>query len=226
MQVHKGHRQRMKRRFLEHGLDNFDDVNVLELLLFYADPRRDTNPLAHALLDQFGSLAGVLEAAPGDLEKIPGIGENAATLLRLIPEVSRRYMVTKTPETEPVETAAQAGRYFLPRFMYQREEMIQALYLDARRRPICCRELGQGVVNAVEIRTRRLVEQALETRCSAVILAHNHPSGLATPSQEDLFLTRYIQDSLKPLGITLYDHVILTDDDMVSLRDSRYLTPL
>lgn len=76
MQVHKGHRQRMKRRFLEHGLDNFDDVNVLELLLFYADPRRDTNPLAHALLDQFGSLAGVLEAAPGDLEKIPGIGEN------------------------------------------------------------------------------------------------------------------------------------------------------
>lgn len=115
MQVHKGHRQRMKRRFLEHGLDNFDDVNVLELLLFYADPRRDTNPLAHALLDQFGSLAGVLEAAPGDLEKIPGIGENAATLLRLIPEVSGRYMVTKTPETEPVETAAQAGRYFLPR---------------------------------------------------------------------------------------------------------------
>lgn len=143
MQVHKGHRQRMKRRFLEHGLDNFDDVNVLELLLFYADPRRDTNPLAHALLDQFGSLAGVLEAAPGDLEKIPGIGENAATLLRLIPEVSRRYMVTKTPETEPVETAAQAGRYFLPRFMYQREEQIQALYLDARQRPICCRELSR-----------------------------------------------------------------------------------
>lgn len=220
MQVHKGHRQRMKRRFLEHGLDNFDDVNVLELLLFYADPRRDTNPLAHALLDQFGSLAGVLEAAPGDLEKIPGIGENAATLLRLIPEVSRRYMVTKTPETEPVETAAQAGRYFLPRFMYQREEMIQALYLDARRRPICCRELGQGVVNAVEIRTRRLVEQALETRCSAVILAHNHPSGLALPSLEDESATRLMKDALQLVGVELWDHVIVAGCEYVSMRES------
>ena len=220
MQVHKGHRQRMKRRFLEHGLDNFDDVNVLELLLFYADPRRDTNPLAHALLDQFGSLAGVLEAAPGDLEKIPGIGENAATLLRLIPEVSRRYMVTKTPETEPVETAAQAGRYFLHRFMYQREEMIQALYLDARRRPICCRELGQGVVNAVEIRTRRLVEQALETRCSAVILAHNHPSGLALPSLEDESATRLMKDALQLVGVELWDHVIVAGCEYVSMRES------
>lgn len=220
MQVHKGHRQRMKRRFLEHGLDNFDDVNVLELLLFYADPRRDTNPLAHALLDRFGSLAGVLEAAPADLEKVPGIGENSAALLRLIPEVSRRYMVNKTPEQEPVETAAQAGRYFLPRFMYLQEEVIQALYLDSRRRPICCRELSRGVVNAVEIRTRRLVEQALETRCSAVILAHNHPSGVALPSLEDESATRLMKDALQLVGVELWDHVIVAGCEYVSMRES------
>ena len=148
MGIHDGHRQRMKTRFLEHGLDNFDDINTLELLLFYAAPRRDTNGLAHALLDRFGSLDGVLEASPAELRELSGIGDNAAVLLRLIPEISRRYMTDKTPRTQPVDTPAAAGRYFIPRFMFETEEVVLALLLDARKCPLLCAELSRGVVNA------------------------------------------------------------------------------
>ena len=110
MGIHDGHRQRMKERFLGHGLDNFNDINALELLLFYAAPRRDTNALAHALLDRFGSFSAVLEADEQELLAVPGVGENAVTLLRLIPAVSRRYLLDKSPADEPVNSAEAAGR--------------------------------------------------------------------------------------------------------------------
>ena len=131
MGIHDGHRQRMKKRFLEHGLDNFDDVNVLELLLFYAQPRQDTNELAHALMERFGSLSAVLESSPSELKSVSGIGDNAVGLLHLIPAISRRYMIRKTPESEPINDAASAGRYFIPRFMYETAEVALALMLDA-----------------------------------------------------------------------------------------------
>ena len=108
MGVHDGHRERMRERFRGHGLDNFNDINALELLLFYAAPRRDTNGMAHALLEKFGSLSAVLEANEQELLTVPGIGENAVTLLRLIPAFSRRYLLDKTPSDEPVDSAAAA----------------------------------------------------------------------------------------------------------------------
>ncbi len=113
MGVHDGHRSRMKERFRGHGLENFNDINALELLLFYAAPRRDTNGMAHALLERFGSFSAVLEANEQELLAVPGIGENAVTLLRLIPEVSRRYLLDKTPSNEPIDSAEAAGHYFI-----------------------------------------------------------------------------------------------------------------
>ena len=114
MGVHDGHRSRMKERFRGHGLENFNDINALELLLFYAAPRRDTNGMAHALLERFGSFSAVLEANEQELLAVPGIGENAVTLLRLIPEVSRRYLLDKTPSNEPIDSAEAAGTLFHP----------------------------------------------------------------------------------------------------------------
>ena len=215
MGVHDGHRQRMKRRFLEHGLDNFDDVNVLELLLFYAQPRQDTNAMAHALLDRFGSLSAVLEARPAELRNVNGIGDNAAALLGLIPAVSRRYLLDKSP--------AAAGRYFIPRFMYETEEVVYALLLDARKQPICCRELSRGTVNAAEINARRLAELSLERRASAVILAHNHLSGVALPSAEDEIATAQLRRALGLLGVELSDHIIVAGCEYVSMSESGLL---
>ena len=220
MSIHDGHRERMKKRFLGHGLDNFDDINALELLLFYALPRRDTNALAHALLDRFGSLAGVLDASAEDLMSVDGIGENAAALLRLIPALSRRYVVSKTPDTEPVDSPTLAGRYFVPRFLYETDEVVLALLLDARRRPILCREIGRGTVDAAQISTRRLASLCLERRASSVIVAHNHPSGTAMPSAEDEIFTARLGEALSVLGVELSDHIIVAGTDYVSLRES------
>lgn len=220
MGLHDGHRSRMKDRFVRHGLENFDDLNVLELLLFYALPRRDTNVVAHALLDRFGSLSAVLEADMAELCAVPGVGESAGTLLHLIPAVSRRYMVEKSADAELVDTPAAAGRYFIPRFMYETEEVLYALFLDARKKPIVCRELSRGVVDAVEIHTRRLVEMALARRASAVILAHNHLSGSALPSAEDETTTRQLTQALSLVGVELADHVIVSGCDYVSMREA------
>ena len=223
MGVHDGHRQRMKKRFLEHGLESFDDINALELLLFYALPRQDTNLLAHALLDRFGSLHAVLEASPSELTAVEGMGENSAALLRLIPAISRRYMLDKTPEGIPVDTPAAAGRYFLPWFMYETEEVVFALLLDARKRPICCREIARGTVNAAEITARRLAELCLEKRCSAVILAHNHLSGVALPSAEDEKTTQHLRQSLSLVGVELLDHIVVAGYKYASMREGGLL---
>ncbi len=223
MGVHDGHRKRMKKRFLEHGLETFDDINALELLLFYALPRQDTNLLAHALLERFGTLHAVLEAPLSELTAVEGVGENAASLLRLIPAVSRRYMLDKTPDGTPIDTPAAAGRYFIPRFMYETEEVVYALLLDARKRPICCREIARGTVNAAEIPARRLAELCLEKRSSAVILSHNHLSGVALPSAEDEKTTLRLRQTLSLVGVELLDHIVVAGCKYASMQEGGLL---
>lgn len=223
MGIHDGHRQRMKERFRGHGLDNFNDINALELLLFYAAPRRDTNALAHALLDRFGSFSAVLEADEQELLAVPGVGENAVTLLRLIPAVSRRYLLDKSPADEPVNSAEAAGRYFLPKFMYETDEVVYALLLDARGRPIHCETLSRGTVDAAEINARKLAELALQHRASSVLLAHNHRSGVALPSVEDETVTARLARALDLLGVELSDHIIVAGSSYVSMREAGYM---
>ena len=220
MGIHDGHRQRMKTRFLEYGLDNFDDVNALELLLFYALPRQDTNELAHRLMDRFGSLSAVLEAPARDLMAVDGVGESAAALLRLLPELSRRYIMGKTDHADPIDTPAAAGRFFIPRFLYETEEVVMALLLDARKRPLLCRVLSRGVVDAAEISARKLAQLCMERRASGVILAHNHLSGVALPSAEDETTTAALSKAMELLGVELCDHVIVAGCEYVSMRES------
>lgn len=220
MGVHDGHRERLRARFAEHGLESFNELNALELLLCYAIPRRDTNELAHRLLDTFGSLSGVFQASMQELTSIPGIGENAAALILMVPQIVKKAHVSKAKETKIIRNSTDAGNYLLPYFLDEQDEIVMMLCLDNKRAVICCREMGRGVVNCVDANIRRMVETALKVKTTTVIIAHNHPNGVALPSREDDNFTRTLYRSLGLLGITLEDHIIVANDEFVSLADS------
>ena len=218
--IHKGHRERLKKRFLEEGLDSFTDIQVLELLLFYVIPRRDTNPIAHALLNRFGSLTQVLEAPVEELKKVDGIGPEAAAFLNLIPAAGRYYLVDKTVQSKVLKTIEQCGEYLLPFFFGRKVETVFLLCLDAKCKVLCCKEVGEGSVNSAGISIRKIVETALGANATAVVLSHNHPSGVAIPSMEDIQTTRRIAAALRAVDVHLVDHIVVADDDYVSMIQS------
>ncbi len=225
MSIHEGHRGRLKERFREEGLDNFEDRHVLELLLFYCVPRKDTAPLAQALLDHFGSLPQVLEASAEELEKVPGVGYNVSTLLTLTTELARFYYVKRTASAKILNTTNLCGDYLMTRFHGRRNETVFLLCLDAKCKVLCCKEVGEGSVNSASIPIRRVVEMALGVNATTCILAHNHPSGLAFPSGEDVQTTRRIALALDAVEITLADHIIVAEDDYTSMVQSGLYRP-
>ena len=225
MSIHDGHRQRMRERFLAEGLDNFSDIQVLELLLFYAVPRQDTNPIAHALLERFGTLAQVLETPVTELEKVKGVGHNAAVLLNLSTELGRRYQVSRMMQTRILASVEECGKYLVPRFFGRRNETVFILCLDAKCKVLGCVEVGEGSVNSAGVPVRRIVETALAYNATTVILAHNHPSGLALPSGEDVQTTHRVAAALNAVEISLADHIVVADDDFVSIVQSGYYRP-
>ena len=224
MGTHDGHRQRLKTEFLARP-DSFPDHKLLELLLFYANPRSDTNPLAHELLERFGSLAGVLDASPEELQKVKGVGEHAAVLFKAAKELSGRYLTVRTQ----MDDIARNSRDYFSQLRYYffgaQRELLYLLCLDGKGKVLGIRKLGEGNVNSVNITPRLLAEAALSLNAAAVVLAHNHVSGIALPSDEDIATTESLAPFLAKLGIELVDHVIFVDDDMVSLRDSGFYKP-
>lgn len=225
MAIHDGHRQRLKDRFLREGLDSFDDLYVLELLLYYCIPRKDTNPIAHALLDHFGSITAVFEALPEELQKVPGIGKETATFLSLIPQVGRYYQVKRSLPGEILRTISQCGNYLMPYFIGREHETVYLLCLDAKCKVLGCKLVGEGSVNSASIPIRRVVEIALNTNATTVVLAHNHPSGLALPSAEDIQTTIRVAKAMEAVEITLADHIVVADRDFVSMAQSGYYRP-
>ena len=223
MGVHDGHRKRLKTQFLIHGED-FHDHQLLELLLCYAIPQGDVNGLAHALLDQFGSLAGVFDALPPSLTRVDGVGEHTAVLLKLIPKLAGRYSTIRSSPGDILASSRAARDYLLPYFQTgPRNEMVYLVCMDAKYKVLGCHKLGEGTVNAADITPRRVVQLALAHNASAVLLAHNHVSGLALPSNADLLTTETLARVLREVGVELADHLIFTEDDMVSLKDSGLL---
>ena len=220
MSIHDGHRSRLKERFQNQGLDGFTEVQVLELALFYCIPRKDTNPIAHALLEHFGGLSQVLEAPVEELKRIPGMGESSASFLHLITELGRYYMVHRSTQTSILPTLEQCAEYLVPHFFGRRLETVFLLCLDAKCKVLCCKEVGQGGTNSTGISIRKIVETAIGVNASTVVLAHNHPSGLAVPSPEDIQTTRRIAQALQAVDIVLADHIVIADDDYVSIAMS------
>lgn len=224
-ELHEGHRDRLKARFRATGLDGFHEVNILELLLFYAIPRRDTNPIAHRLLDRFGTLAGVLDAPVEELMKVEGVGENAALLLHLVPQTARQYQVSRNAGVCILDTTTKAGNYLAPYFFGERDEVVYLLCLDAKCKVLDCRLLFRGGINSAAVSVRKIVETAIACNATSVVLAHNHTSGIALPSREDEATTRAIQRALDAVDILLADHIVVADGDFVSMADSGFFNP-
>lgn len=224
MGTHDGHRQRLKTEFLARP-DSFPDHKLLELLLFYTNPRSDTNPLAHELLDHFGSLAGILDASPEELQKVKGVGEHAAVLFKAAKELSGRYLTARTQVDDIAQSSRDYYALLQPYFFGARNEQTCLLCMDGKHKVLGIRKLGEGNVNAVNITIRLIAEAALSLNASAVVLAHNHVSGIAFPSSDDIATTDNLAPFLARMGIELVDHLIFVDDDMVSLRDSGFYKP-
>ena len=218
MADHKEHRQRVKKRFLGEGLDHFSELHALELLLFFAIPRKDTNPIAHDLINRFGSLEQVLAAPVEELEKVPGVGENAATLLKLIPQITRRARASSVAREKVLDTTERIGAFFVEQFVAETHEIMYQLCLDAKGRLLHCHKVSEGDAGSVNLNMRKIVENALRSNAVLVALAHNHPSGVAFPSQEDKIATKLAQEALETIGVRLVDHIIVADDDYISLR--------
>ena len=218
--IHTGHRRRTKDEFLEGGLTGLPDHRVLELLLFYAIPQGDVNPLAHALMDHFGSLAGVFHATPEQLMAVDGVGHNTAVLIRLVPAVAARYLQDNSSFDEQLTSAWQFRELLLPLFFGQRNELVYLVCMDGKNRHLVTKKLGEGIADTVQITTRKVLETALACNDTRVVLAHNHVSGVAIWSDADLDTTLRLRRILREAGIELVDHFIFASDDMVSMADS------
>ena len=218
--VHTGHRGRMKEEFLVRGIEGWPDHRVLELILFYAIPQGDVNPLAHELIDRFGSLAGVLDALPEELRKVKGMGEHSSTMLRLFPAVLGRYLEGRTEPGELVQTTQEAGHVLAPYLYGARNEMVYVLCLDGKEKVLGVRRISEGNNSSSDVTIRRVAEECMALRASFCYLAHNHVSGLALPSPEDMNTTSVVRAALEPLGVYLVDHLVFVDGDLVSVRET------
>lgn len=223
--MHEGHRQRLRTRFLKNGLSDFDEHNVLEFMLFFAIPRMDTNVIAHNLISEFGSLSRVFDAPFEMLINVEGVGENAATLIKLMPQLCRRYLESRGKEVEDVtvlDTKKKIIQHLMPKFVGQINEILVLICFDNKRKVIFSDKIIEGSVNITGVSIRKIVEQVVKQNACAVILAHNHPSGLAIPSADDIATTKQIQNVLSSMGVRFLDHIIVADNDAVSLEESGF----
>lgn len=216
----------MKARFLENGLDTFDDHQVLELLLYYSIPQRDTNGLAHMLIDTFGTLSSVFDAPLSELRSVKGVDEHTALLIKFLPQLSRRYLISRSSSDRVINSSGKAGSFLIPYFYSEWDEVVYLVCLDAKGKVVNCQQVAKGSVNSAQINIRRIVEIALVFKSTSVILAHNHTSGIAIPSKEDEATTRTIYAALDAVGIKLSDHIVVADDDFVSMADNGFFNRL
>lgn len=207
---------------MKSGLDDFAPHNVLELLLFYSIPRGDTNPIAHRLIEAFGSLSGVFDATPEELMKVSGVGESTAILISMIPQMARKYLEDKADAVNVVGGCGDIGAYLLPKFVGRTNEALMMVSIDNKNKVISCSVVAEGTVDSAKVSRRKVMEEAMKVKATRVILAHNHPRGVAVPSAEDVAMTREIGRLFAQVGIELVDHIIIADDDYVSMAASGF----
>ncbi|MDD4003792.1 MAG: DNA repair protein RadC [Elusimicrobiaceae bacterium] len=219
-QHHEGHRQRLRERFRAAGLDALLDHEVLELLLTYSIPRRDTKPLAWALLKKFGTLSGVLDAKPQELSEVPGMGRESVTLLTLLRAVMKRYFMGSLQKKEMLRSPDEVVDFCRASLEGEKDEIFEVLYLTIKNTVIGCERLSSGTIDRAAVSPRRVVENSLKARAASLILVHNHPSGNATPSREDILITEEIIRAARALDIAVLDHIIIGKNEHYSFRAS------
>ena len=219
--VHGMHRERMRDRFILNGIDNMSPHEALELMLYYVIPRCDTNPLAHELIDTFGSFSGVLDASVEDLAAIKGVGKKTAVFLKLFLDVNRFYEVDKTSNMKTFTTIDDVGRFLRPRFLGRRDELVIMLSLDTKNSLIAQQVLFEGNVNSVGFDIRKMVGSALRLNAANIILAHNHPGGVAVPSMKDVQTTEHLRNVMSGVNLKLLDHLVFAGEEFVSICQSK-----
>lgn len=218
-----GHRDRLRARYRDHGDTALADYEILELLLFRLIPRRDTKPIAKALLERFGTLAGVFGASPALLQEVKGIGEAVAFDLKLISTVAHRTLKSELKGKQVLASWSSVIDYCHAAMAHETREQFRILFLDKRNALIADEVQQTGTVDHTPVYPREVVKRALELSATALILVHNHPSGDPTPSRADIEMTKMIIDTAKPLGITVHDHIIIGKDGHASLKGLRLI---
>jgi DNA repair protein RadC len=213
------HRKRLKQRYMTAGMDAFLDHEILELLLTFAIPRKDVKPLAKDLLKKFGSLKGVVDAELCDLKEIPGIGEHTAVLFNLVKEFAALYLKQKAKEKPQIACTSELLDFCRTVMGGKKDEEFCVIYLDAQNQIIEFEIVQKGIANQAVVYPRQVLERALRKKASALILAHNHPSGHVRPSDADIRLTKTIRETAKVLDILVHDHIIIGENRFFSFRE-------
>lgn len=213
---HRNHRKRVRDAFKKNGFENTGDRNLLEMLLFYSIPRRDTNPIADELLKKYGTLDAVLNAPYEELEKFEGMGESSALLLSMLPEINKRCSEKKTNPAQ----IDNVKELVFEKLKDEEKELMLMLSFDALDRLVDMTVIAQGNETGVTADKRTILEKAFSSDADTVILAHNHPLGEAAPSKEDVEMTKETALLLAQTGIRLRDHIIVSKNDVLSLAET------
>ena len=223
---HGGHRARQKERLLREGLDSFAAHEVMELLLYYGIPMKDTNALAHRLVDRFGNFANALDSSVEDLMEVKGMTRHAAILVHLTGRIAHRYQKERCTSGTRLTTSAQLGQFLAPYFLGRQNESVMLLSLNSRSQLINASRIFEGSVNSAQFNFRTVLRQALRDNASRIVIAHNHPNGYSFPSAADLETTYRIVQILSMADIRTVDHLIFSREDYISLMDTALTRPL
>jgi DNA repair protein RadC len=215
----KGHRQRLREKFLKSGLDGFHDYEIIELLLTLGTPRTDCKQPAKDALKIFGSLKAVLEGNPKDLKEIKGIGDHNVFGLKLTQDVARRYLADRIVDMDYIRSSEDVLDYLRHNLRDKSKEVFMIIYLNGRNQILKMEKLFEGTLNTSAVYPREVVKRALENDASALVLVHNHPSGNPSPSQDDLTITKKLKDAVKTIDIYIHDHLIIAGNDIYSFAD-------
>jgi DNA repair protein RadC len=216
---YKEHRSRLKKKFLESGIGSFHDYEVLEFLLTYSIARKDVKPLAKNLLKIFGSLNGVMDATSNEIEGVKGIGQHTAIFIKLVREIGTLYLEGKARAKTQIGCTKELVDYCISKLGGLRDEQFHIIYLDTQNRIIESETIQEGIVNQAVVYPRKVLENALIKKATAIILVHNHPSGHVKPSESDIRLTKTIQETAKILDILVHDHLIIGENRFFSFRE-------
>ena len=220
--LHRNHRARMREKVLKNGVESFNDHELLEMLLFACDSRRNTNDTAHLLLERFGSLYGVLTASPDALKGIPHVKDAATAHIFVIREILRRIENENAERPGTFNSFDEIGKFFVQKFKMASVEEVHVAMFDNGMRMIGCVRVCTGTVNSAPECIRPIVNEALDKEASFVIIAHNHPGGKLIASPEDAIMTRTISSVFNALGITLVDHILVAENKYTSIMHTQY----
>ena len=218
-----GHRQRLRERFLKAGSESFADYELLELLLFQAIPRRDTKPIAKALIKRFRTFAGVIGAAPQELREVEGVGDSAVVAIKTVDAAALRVIREDVMDRPVLGNWERLLDYLRATLGREKVESFRILFLNRRNELIADEEQQRGTIDHTPVYPREVVKRALELQAAAMIMVHNHPSGNSKPSRADIEMTREVQDAAGKLGIVLHDHVVVARAGTTSFKEAGLL---